>query len=182
MTPGLFNEIKLQVSALEAGRLYGLQFDRTGKRARCIWHSPDRHPSLSFKDGYCRCFACGHGGSAIDLTMRLFGLSPLEAARKLDADFHLGLDETPGPRPQYSALDVQKMLADWRKARIQRLNAVIAAAHQELERFPPTDAVWDDPRFQRVLAALSGAQGELARFEEAGWDELLEIYKQEAKK
>ena len=114
--------------------------------------------------------------------MRLFGLSPLEAARKLNADFHLGLDETPGPRPKYSALDVQKMLADWRKARIQRLNAVIAAAHQELERFPPTDAVWDDPRFQRVLAALSGAQGELARFEEAGWDELLEIYKQEAKK
>ena len=98
---GLFDEVRDRVTALEAARLYGLEFDRSGRRARCIWHSPDRHPSLTFKGSYCRCFACNNGGSSIDLVAKLFGLSPLEAARKLDADFALGLADRPlyGQRP-----------------------------------------------------------------------------------
>ena len=87
---GLFDSVRTAVTARQAAERYGLQFDRSGRRARCIWHSPDRHPSLSFKDGYCHCFSCGGGGSSIDLTAKLFGLSALDAARKLNEDFRLG--------------------------------------------------------------------------------------------
>ena len=36
-------------------------------------------------------FGCGVGGSVIDFVMRMYGLTPLEAAKKLNTDFRLGL-------------------------------------------------------------------------------------------
>ena len=115
---GLFDEVRDRVTALEAARLYGLEFDRSGRRARCIWHSPDRHPSLTFKGSYCRCFACNNGGSSIDLVAKLFGLSPLEAARKLDADFALGLADRPLARPSGpSRAQKRREAEEWRRTR-----------------------------------------------------------------
>lgn len=83
-------EIKRRVSALEAAQKYGLEFDRTGKRARCIWH-PDRHPSLSFKGSFCHCFSCGNGGSCLDVAMRVFHVDVSEAALIINRDFELGM-------------------------------------------------------------------------------------------
>lgn len=94
----LFDAVREGVTAREAAEMYGLAVDRHGK-ALCPWHE-DRRPSLSFKGQYCKCFACGGGGSAIDLTAQLFGLTPLEAARRLSQDFHLRTgDFLQGDRP-----------------------------------------------------------------------------------
>ena len=84
---GKFETVKSQVSAMDAAMFYGVPVQRN--KALCIWHS-DTHPSLSFKDGYCKCFACGKGGSSIDVVMQLFDLTAVEAADKLCADF--GID------------------------------------------------------------------------------------------
>lgn len=67
-----------------------MEFDRAG-RARCCFHSPDKHPSMSFKGGGFRCWSCGAHGSSIDLTAQLFGLDALGAVRRLNDDFGLGL-------------------------------------------------------------------------------------------
>ena len=45
------------------------------------------------------CFGCGAGGDVITLAERMFGLPPIEAARKIDADFGLGLFEGGNPPP-----------------------------------------------------------------------------------
>ena len=89
----LFDAVRNAVTAEETARAYGLAFGRNG-RALCPWHA-DTHPDLAFYDGGARCYchACHAGGDSIALTAQLFGLSPLEAARKLNADFHLGADE-----------------------------------------------------------------------------------------
>jgi hypothetical protein len=44
-------------------------------------------------DNRFHCFACGADGDVIDYTGKLFGLSPYDAARKLAADFDLGIDK-----------------------------------------------------------------------------------------
>lgn len=85
----VFDNIRSRVSAAEAYQRYVGPIQR-GK-ALCIWHN-DRHPSLSFKGTFCKCFACGGGGSAIDVVMRLFGLDLRGAAERINADFSLGLD------------------------------------------------------------------------------------------
>ena len=136
----LFDEVRSRVTALDAARLYGIQFDRSGRRARCIWHSPDRHPSLSFKGGYCHCFSCGGGGSSIDLTAKLFGLSALDAAKRLNEDFHLGLDAAPARRSNAPTLFERKQVfSQWRKAEIEKREQAISAAIQALARFPCKD-------------------------------------------
>lgn len=98
----LFEYIRGGVTAREAAEMYGLEFN--GMRARCPWNAAETRFNLSFeRNGRCHCFACGAGGDAIDLTAQLFGLSLLDAAKKLNADFRLGVDEAGTPSPEMIA-------------------------------------------------------------------------------
>lgn len=95
----VFVEIVRRVPAVEAARLYGVAVDRRGL-ALCPFHAEDT-PSCRFYPGdrgfYC--FGCGAGGDVLTFAEKLLGLSPIEAARKIDADFGLGLFEGGAPSP-----------------------------------------------------------------------------------
>jgi len=55
--------------------------------ARCVFHSPDNHPSmLVFKDGYYRCLSCGASGGLTQLQRALNGWVPPAVSNK--ADWH----------------------------------------------------------------------------------------------
>lgn len=137
ITSDIFSEIRERVSAEDAARFYGMEISQ-GK-ARCIFHS-DKHPSLSFRGGRFRCWACGAAGSALDLTMQLFGLNVTEAARKLNEDFRLGLaiDRKPSPKEQQAARERLELAREheafesWCDGFITRLNTVYRRGHTAL--------------------------------------------------
>ena len=81
----IFASVKARVGVREAAERYGVRVDGRGM-ARCPFHD-DRRPSLYVDGGHFHCFACGAHGDCIDFAARLFRLTPLEAARKLAADF-----------------------------------------------------------------------------------------------
>ena len=171
---GLFEAVRSSVTARQAAEFYGLEVNRHGK-ALCIWHE-DRNPSLSFKDGFCKCFACGEGGSSIDLTARLFDLTPAEAARKLNADFHIGADECPQARPRGPSKAALRRDAEaWRKKRWAFLCDVEQEAHAVLAAFPASDSSWENPRFRIALKALGQVQIELERLHIADTDEVIHL-------
>lgn len=154
----LFDLVRQGVTAREAAEAYGLDVNRYGK-ALCPWHS-DSRPSLSFKGNICRCFACNNGGSAIDLTAQLYGISPLEAAQKLNEDFHIGADGTPGQRPA----GLSK--AEMRKRERMEFNAVWGilctrerTAYNFLSKCTAADA--ERPVFKTFLAEFAAAQDKL---------------------
>ena len=89
----LFETVKASVSVPDAAKMYGLRPNHHGM-VRCPFHE-DRHPSLKLNEVYFYCFGCGATGDVIDLTARLFALSPYEAARKLAADFGIDPDKPP---------------------------------------------------------------------------------------
>jgi hypothetical protein len=89
MNPLAFEQIRQSVGAKEAAAYYGVEIKKG--MASCPFHE-DRHPSMSFKNGRFKCFSCGAGGTAIDLVMQMFGLTAADAAKKINADFNLGLD------------------------------------------------------------------------------------------
>lgn len=95
----VFREIVARVPAAEAARRWGVSINSRGL-ACCPFHSEDT-PSCKFYPGTggFYCFGCGAGGDVITLAERMFGLSPLDAAKKLDADFSLGLFEGGNPPP-----------------------------------------------------------------------------------
>lgn len=82
----IFQDVKDQVTTLQAARAYGFDVKRTGMMC-CPFHS-DRTPSMKV-DKRFHCFGCGEDGNVIDFTAKVFGLSPFEAAQKLADDFNI---------------------------------------------------------------------------------------------
>ena len=92
----IFETLKQQVTARQAAERYGIRINRSGM-AVCPFHK-DKNPSMKL-DNRFYCFACQETGDVIDLTARLYGLNPKEAALKLAWDF--GITVTPKvPSPQ----------------------------------------------------------------------------------
>lgn len=74
------------ISIVEVARRLGIEVK--GRKAHCVFHSPDRHPSLRFyENGTAHCFTCGkHIASTIDLVMQVKNCSFVEACRWLEDD------------------------------------------------------------------------------------------------
>jgi len=66
---------------------------KKGKWWRCPFHQ-EKEESFTYKIKF-RCFGCGWNGGNVDLVMKLFGLSPLEAARLICRDFSIPIDDHP---------------------------------------------------------------------------------------
>ena len=91
----IFSEIKSKLDIVEVGEFYGLQLDKHNKCV-CPFHD-EKTPSFSIsksKQMYY-CFGCGVGGDLISLTEKLFNLSPIQTAERLNSDFNLGLNLKP---------------------------------------------------------------------------------------
>lgn len=131
----VFREARERVSAEEAARHYGLTFDRKGW-ALCPFHG-DKHPSMSFKNGRFRCWACGASGSSLDLVGNLLGLDMLGAVRRINEDFRLGLsmDRPPTQAERHEArrraeiARAHQAFEEWRRGFIIKLNTAYRAAH-----------------------------------------------------
>ncbi len=89
----IFKAVKENVTPMEAARYYGLKVTRKGMCV-CPFHN-DKNPSMKIDDrigGGFYCFGCLATGDVITLTERLFGLSKLEAARKLAEVFGISYE------------------------------------------------------------------------------------------
>lgn len=53
------------------------------KNIHCINHEPDKHPSMSIKNNFAYCFVCGWHGDSIDVAMKIWQVSFVEAVRRL---------------------------------------------------------------------------------------------------
>ena len=81
----LFETVKAAVTPRMAAERYGLPIQQ-GSMVCCPFHA-DRTPSMKLNEDYFYCFGCGAHGDVIALTAQLFNLPPVEAAKKLAADF-----------------------------------------------------------------------------------------------
>jgi hypothetical protein len=86
-----FDVVKETLKIADITRFYGVEVKRNNQ-ALCPFHN-EKTPSFTIfpKTNSFKCFGCGIGGTAIDFVMAYFGLNALEAAKKLDTDFGLGL-------------------------------------------------------------------------------------------
>ena len=99
MAENVFEAVKQSVSTREAAAFYGIEVKRNGM-ACCPFHD-DKNPSMKLNKEYFYCFGCGATGDVIDLTARLYNLSPKEAAEKLAQDFGMIYDSQAPPRRKY---------------------------------------------------------------------------------
>lgn len=78
----------------------GVEFDRSGRMAKCPFHD-DHTPSLSIRDERFRCFACGQHGDVFDFIEKYYCMTKREALTFLGEE--VGVDRMnpriPPPRP-----------------------------------------------------------------------------------
>lgn len=88
-------KVRERVNIGEVLALYGLQATRAGF-LHCPFHSGDRSPSLKIysEQNTWHCFGCGKGGTVLDFVMEFERCSLLQAVKRLDRAFHLGLSDS----------------------------------------------------------------------------------------
>lgn len=89
----IFESVKNNIMMRDAAEYCGISVGRKGM-AICPFHA-DSNPSLKLNKKYYYCFGCGAKGDVIDFVAQLLGLSRLDAAKKLAADFNVALDSKP---------------------------------------------------------------------------------------
>ena len=116
MMEHLAQRVKESVRLADVLSLYHLQPDRAGF-LHCPFHSGDRSPSLKVypDQNTWHCFGCGKSGTVIDFVMEMERCSFVDALKKLDADFHLGLSDS---RESYR--NYRKRLSQRRREEIKR--------------------------------------------------------------
>lgn len=153
-------EIKRLVPMTRAAPFYGVEVG-AGGYARCPFHG-EKTGSLKVYDGDrgWHCFGCHKGGSVIDFVMELYGLPLLDAEKRLDADFNLGLftddeDAESRQRARRAARERKKALAERDRRHRELFRAYDAAlkAYAEADKlktraeyFPPS--MWTEKQFQ----------------------------------
>ena len=81
----IFAAVKSTVTPRMAAEHYGMTVARNGMVC-CPFHD-DWHPSMKLYHDHFHCFGCQANGDVIEFTSKLFGITALEAAQKLAADF-----------------------------------------------------------------------------------------------
>ena len=131
----VFGNIVQAVPMQAAAERYGLAPNKNGLCC-CPFHG-EKTPSFKIYPGTkgFYCFGCGAGGDVLTFAEKLLGLSPVEAAKRLDSDFGLGLFAQ-GSAPQGSN--------DWQQRKAQR-----EAVEADRE-----DALWKISNLLREIHAL----------------------------
>ena len=120
--------VKQAVPISRVLQAYGVRF--ANKKAKCCFHS-DKHPSLTVSESrnIFKCHSCGVGGDAIFFVAKMFGLSNLDAVKKINNDFMLNIDiAAPNRQDQINA---QKVIAE----REKRKSDYIAAIDEALRMY-----------------------------------------------
>ena len=166
----IFEEVKQRLNIRQVIEHYGFKVNRAGQFI-CPFHN-DHKPSASIKNDYFNCFVCGAGGDLITFTAKLHGLSNINACKKLDQDFHLGLSQQPVSHIDRLKADREKVKRQSELKRqqeeeelIQHTGNVLADYHcylwQGLQLYP-----YDNIRHIRALQELTQATYYLECYDE----------------
>lgn len=167
----LFKEARERLDIAAVAQRYGLSLDRHGK-CLCPFHS-EKTPSFSVSraKGLWHCFGCGCGGDAVELAARLLRLSRIDALRRLNEDFGLGLPLRERPRTLAERRRAAEERAEREKHRRwqERFDAWCQDARRTVTTYRRLLWQWrrdyapqgpdapPDPRFVRALQELDHA-------------------------
>ncbi len=175
----IFEEIKSRLDIRDVYTYYtGRHIERHNK-ALCVFHN-DTHPSMSFKGEIFKCFVCDKGGDVFKFMEYYLGLKGIEAAKRLNEDFRLGLIRT----GRYDRR--RELLERKRRAELERQKKLAAIEQQKnKERLEKIHKLQEDiALFKKILddSSLQGvhdwARSELAE-KEAKLDEVFSVWERE---
>lgn len=131
--------IKQSVTMRDVLAMYGFSPTR-GNRIPCPIHNGEKR-NFAYKDRGFVCYVCGAAGDVISFVMQYFKLDFMDACRKIDQDFNLGLN-VGGELDKDKRAEAERVCAERlekkrrREAKRKRVNA---AYHSALDRWCELD-------------------------------------------
>ena len=173
--------IRQSVSMPQILALYGFGSPR-GHRMPCPLHNGVK-PNFTFNNERFKCYVCGAHGTVIDFVMQLYGLSFMDAMKRIDQDCKLGLkigehcsDEQDAQRRR----ELDERIAA-RRARQSERQRLYDEYHDALDRWIEMDKVvqneapqlpWDEPsdRYAHAVKWISAAADVVDETERNIWE------------
>ena len=171
----IFRKIKDRVNFRELVQYYGLNVNRGGF-ACCPFHD-ERTPSFKVYEDHYHCFGCGEHGDHIDFVQKIYGISNIEATKKIDRDFGLNLFDRDFAVPAKSVLNQKNDLEIWlRNAEKTITDYVTLLKHWEKIYYPrsPIDEV--DPRYLEAVNNRHLAEFYLEQIRYGTKEDKLDLY------
>jgi DNA primase len=136
----VFEQVKSALNMPTVARSYGLNINRSGM-AICPFHD-EKTPSAKIYPDSFHCFGCGEYGDVIGFTEKMFGLSPIDAVKKLNDDFGLNIEIGHAPtRSEKSEFqkraDERKAYEDWEKFAWKTLHDYLWLMRDWREKYAP---------------------------------------------
>ena len=85
----IFEQVKSELNMLDVVRFYGATVSH--EMCLCPFHN-EKAPSMKLYEKNFYCFGCGEHGDVIDFTAKIFGISSVEAVKRLNYDFGLHIE------------------------------------------------------------------------------------------
>ena len=186
-------EAARQADCVQAAEKLGIRTRGSGGKAYacCLFHA-EKTPSLCLypDSGGFYCFGCHAHGDAIALYAQALSLSPLEAAKRVCADFGYDYDQRrkrgsslPGKAPALNVRTLAKRLDDWREEKVRALLEIQRAAEARMEQIEESKdytAAAEDETWRTALVEKCAAQERIALLDSLSLPELLQEMKEEA--
>lgn len=129
----IFQQVKDRVTMQDILTFYSIPNKKSGKRqfCKCIFHQ-EKTPSMIIYDNGFKCFGCNASGDIISFVAQYFGVSNLEAAKKINGDLRLGISKGKPSKEQFKKRkydeNLVKGLMIWRDKKYN----IFAAYHRIL--------------------------------------------------
>ena len=191
-------EAARQADCVQAAEKLGIRTRRSGGKAYacCLFHA-ERTPSLCLypDSGGFYCFGCHAHGDAVALYTQALSLSPLEAAKRVCADFGYDYDRRrkrgsslPGKAPALNVRTLAAKLDDWREEKVRALLEIQRVAEARMEHIEVQfvarglgfSAAAEDETWRAALVEKCAAQERIALLDSLSLPELLREMKEEA--
>ena len=150
----IFSQAKDMLDIRQVLEYYGLSVNSSGF-VLCPFHGEN---TASFKvyDNSFYCFGCGESGTVIDFVIKYFGLTNIEAVKKLNDDFRLNLsiggsDGAAICRPSRDNKNLVESFSEWER----RAYGILSRRFREIHERSKIILSPDDPRLHEHVAELA---------------------------
>lgn len=177
----IFQKVKSAVSTKDAAIFYGIKVKRN-RMACCPFH-PDKHPSMIVDNRY-HCFACGADGDVINFVEELFHLSPMDATKKLIADFNLDIEVGKPYKPTAEEIKREKEQEELRAFLLYKRDAlkylhdyyyILHCAKRDYAPTTPEDLEHCHPLFEEAIKNIDTIDWLIDMIENSKLDEQKEF-------
>lgn len=142
-----------RLAMIDVVKFYGYEPSRYGSFICCPFHY-EKTPSMKIYDKSYYCFGCKESGNIVNFVMKLYDLKCIDACKKIDEDFRLGIDF--GGNKKMSLYELERIRMEEYMRKLEKENQE-RLKRQKQGIFEPSEIgkEWDNILYETIVVPPS---------------------------